>query len=92
MANAGPLTTTFTAPASCTTATGLYQIWASNTFHFEQGPLASMADCFPSGYDAAATSQYYSPGICPSGYTTACSSTDVLSAAVTETAYTCCPR
>ncbi|KAJ4397303.1 hypothetical protein N0V93_001527 [Gnomoniopsis smithogilvyi] len=91
MSNAGPLTTTFTAPASCTTATGLYQIWDSNTYHFEQGPLASMTDCFPSGYDASA-SQYYSPGICPSGYTTACSSTDVLSATVTETAYTCCPR
>ncbi|KAJ4421870.1 hypothetical protein N0V82_003470 [Gnomoniopsis sp. IMI 355080] len=91
MSNAGPLTTTFTAPASCTTATGLYQVWASNTYHFEQGPLASMTDCFPSGYDAS-ISQYYSPGICPSGYTTACSSTDILSATVTETAYTCCPR
>ncbi|CAN8101048.1 unnamed protein product [Discula destructiva] len=92
MANAGPLTTTFTAPPSCTTATGLYQIWAANTYHFEQGPLASMTSCFPSGYDAAVTSQYFSPGICPSGYITACSSTDVLSATVTETAYTCCPR
>lgn len=106
MSNAGPLTTTFTAPASCATATGLYQIWSSSsssrsgdgegataTYHYEQGPLASLASCFPSGYDAAATGAgaYYSPGLCPSGYTAACSSTGVVSATATETAFTCCP-
>lgn len=92
MSNVGPLTTTFTAPASCTTATGLYQIWndASSTYHYEQGPLATMSGCFPDGYDAS-PSQYYSPGLCPKGYTAACSSTDVVSATVTETAFTCCP-
>lgn len=99
MSNAGPLTTTFTAPASCATATGLYQIWssgsegASATYHYEQGPLASLSSCFPSGYDASATGAepYYSPGLCPSGYTAACSSTGVVSATATETALTCCP-
>lgn len=93
MSNAGPLTTTFTAPSSCATATGLYQIWSSDSssYHYEQGPLATMAACFPSGYDSGAKQQYYSPGLCPSGYTAACSSTEVVSATATETAYTCCP-
>lgn len=91
MSNAGPLTTTFTAPSSCATATGLYQIWpASGTYYYEQGPLLSNTNCYPGGYDAS-PSQYYSPGLCPSGYTPACSSTGVVSTTVTETAYTCCP-
>lgn len=91
MSNAGPLTTTFTAPSSCATATGLYQIWPeSDRYYYEQGPLGSRAECFPSGYNAS-PSQHYSPGLCPSGYTPACSSTDVISGKTTETAYTCCP-
>ncbi|KAI7781087.1 hypothetical protein LA080_015207 [Diaporthe eres] len=91
MSNAGPLTTTFTAPSSCTTATGLYQIWPeTERYYYEQGPLGSRTECFPSGYDAS-PSQYYSPGLCPSGYTPACSSTDIVSSTATETAYTCCP-
>lgn len=104
MSNAGPLTTTFTAPSSsCATATALYQIWlgadndddnqgTGSSYYYEQGPLASKTDCFPSGYDAAAPSQYYSPGICPHGYTAACFSSEVLApGTATETAYTCCP-
>lgn len=91
MSNAGPLTTTFTAPSSCATATGLYQIWPeTDSYYYEQGPLASRTECFPSGYDAT-PSQYYSPGLCPNGYTPACSSTDIVSSTATETAYTCCP-
>lgn len=91
MSNAGPLTTTFTAPSACATATGLYQIWSgSDSYHYEQGPLLSRPDCYPSGYDAS-PSQYFSPGLCPTGYTAACSSTHVLSSVVAETAYTCCP-
>lgn len=94
MSNVGPLTTTFTAPASCTTATGLYQIWNdAGTYRYEQGPLATMSGCFPDGYGAS-LSRYYSPGLCPSGYTAACSSTDAVvsaTATATETAFTCCP-
>ncbi|KAK2596871.1 hypothetical protein N8I77_012758 [Diaporthe amygdali] len=91
MSNAGPLTTTFTAPSSCATATGLYQIWPeADTYYYEQGPLGSRTECYPSGYDAS-SSQYYSPGLCPSGYTPACSSTGIVSRTATETAYTCCP-
>jgi hypothetical protein len=92
MSNAGPLTTTFTAPSSCTTAIGLYQIWPPGTdrYHYEQGPLYSRKDCFPSGYDASPW-QYYSPGLCPSGYTPACSSTEIISRGAAEIAHTCCP-
>lgn len=91
MSNAGPLTTTFTAPSSCATATGLYQIFSeAESYHYEQGPLGSRTECFPSGYDTS-PSLYYSPGLCPSGYTPACSSTDIVSRTATETAYTCCP-
>lgn len=91
MSNAGPLTTTFTAPSSCATAAGLYQIWPANdSYYYEQGPLISSTDCYPSGYSAS-PEQYYSPGLCPSGYTPACSSTGVVSSTATETAYTCCP-
>lgn len=91
MSNAGPLTTTFTAPSSCATATGLYQIWPElDRYYYEQGPLGSRTECYPSGYDAS-PSQHYSPGLCPSGYTPACSSTGIVSSTATETAYTCCP-
>lgn len=90
MSNIGPLTTTFTAPSSCATATGLYQIWPSHgTYYYQQGPLLSRPECYPSGYEAE-PSQYYSPGVCPSGYTAACSSANAVETA-TETAYTCCP-
>ncbi|ROW07861.1 hypothetical protein VMCG_03483 [Cytospora schulzeri] len=91
MSNAGPLTTTFTAPSSCATAIGVYQIWPeSDSYYYEQGPLLSRTECYPNGYDAS-PSQYYSPGLCPTGYTAACSSTGLISHTVTETAYTCCP-
>lgn len=91
MSNAGPLTTTFTAPSSCATATGLYQIWPeADSYYYEQGPLASRTECYPSGYDPS-PSQYYSPGLCPNGYTPACSRTGVVSSTATEIAYTCCP-
>lgn len=91
MSNAGPLTTTFTAPPACATATGLYLIWPGiGEYHYQQGPLGSRTECFPSAYDAS-PSRYYSPGLCPSGYTPACSSTDIISSRTTETAYTCCP-
>ncbi|KAK2768193.1 hypothetical protein FQN54_000045 [Arachnomyces sp. PD_36] len=41
-------------------------------------------ECFPSGWEP--TSQYFSPGICPSGYAVACSDSNGP-----ETRATCCP-
>lgn len=87
----GPLTTTFQAPSSCTTpAPQLYQIRSGDSSSYVEGPLFTKdSDCFPKGYDPAPTN-YYSPGWCPAGYTTACSSLASVSTA-TETAVICCP-
>ncbi|KAH6847970.1 hypothetical protein B0I37DRAFT_154932 [Chaetomium sp. MPI-CAGE-AT-0009] len=87
----GALTTTFRAPSSCTTTTPqLYQVWSESDSHYVEGPLfTSDSGCFPSGYDPAPTN-YYSPGWCPYGYTTGCSSL-ASTGTVTETAVICCP-
>ncbi|KAL2139561.1 hypothetical protein VTI28DRAFT_5042 [Corynascus sepedonium] len=87
----GPLTTTFRAPSSCTTTSPqVYQIWSESESRYVEGPLFTPgSDCFPSGYDPAPTN-YYSPGWCPYGYTTACSSL-ASTGVTTETAVICCP-
>ncbi|KAK4155256.1 hypothetical protein C8A00DRAFT_31968 [Chaetomidium leptoderma] len=87
----GPLTTTFRAPSSCTTATPqIYQVRSGTESSYVEGPLFTPdSDCFPSGYDPAPTN-YYSPGWCPYGYTAACSSLASVSTE-TETAVICCP-
>ena len=95
-----PLTTTFSPPSACTTdtwyieyvkGTYYYTTSISNSlegWYFSQGPT-DWSSCFPSGYEAT-TDFYYSPGVCPSGYSIASSS--VLSIGVSsETRATCCP-
>jgi hypothetical protein len=77
-----PLTTTFTPVPSCTT-----NFYTLPIYYSIGGPLASQ--CFPSGW--VSTSQYFSPGICPNGYTQACSSLSISGTDV-ETQATCCPR
>lgn len=99
----GPLTTTFQAPSSCTTNTPqIYQIHTGKEYNYVQGPLFTPgSDCYPSGYDAS-PSAYYSPGICPHGYTAACTNlgpaetapppgTVTKSDGAVETAIVCCP-
>jgi hypothetical protein len=77
-----PLTTTFTPSPSC----------LSDYYTFSSGELSlgppQTSDCLPSGWKP--TSQYFSPGLCPSGYTIACS-TVVSIDTLTETQATCCP-
>ncbi|KAJ5130348.1 uncharacterized protein N7515_006387 [Penicillium bovifimosum] len=84
--NWGPLTTTFTAPASCATATGNYQIGLNTTFpvfdYEVQCSTAGYGDCIPSGTISPTTTAnddptiiysqaYLSPGLyCPSGWAT----------------------
>ncbi|WZH44057.1 uncharacterized protein QYS62_005073 [Fusarium acuminatum] len=53
--------------------------------YMQLGPSGSDADCFPSSLELDSTF-YYSPGICPSGFEVACSSTSGG-----ETRATCCP-
>ncbi|KAF3932127.1 hypothetical protein ABW20_dc0107527 [Dactylellina cionopaga] len=92
----GPLTTTFTPPSSCFALTALvdsdgipFQIYTGG---FADALLATTplqgTDCFPSVYPATAGDNwgpYFSPGVCPSGYTVASSSVND-----TETRGICC--
>ncbi|KAJ5387208.1 hypothetical protein N7509_009749 [Penicillium cosmopolitanum] len=84
--NWGPLTTTFTAPASCATATGNYMIGLNTTApvleYAMQCSTAGYGDCIPSGTVSDFTTSndnpktiydqaYLSPGLyCPSGWAT----------------------
>ncbi|CAG1972279.1 unnamed protein product [Fusarium graminearum] len=53
--------------------------------YMQLGPSGSNSDCFPSSLELGSTF-YYSPGVCPSGFEVACSST-----VGGETRATCCP-
>lgn len=84
--NWGPLTTTFTAPASCATGTGNYKIGVNMTFPFfefeAQCSTVGFGDCLPTGTVSQPTTldlnpnamydqAFYSPGLdCPSGWAT----------------------
>ena len=88
----GSLTTTFTPPASCldafsTTALSTTLVSSTTDEFLLAGPLTTPG-CMPYNFQFSSTN-YYSPGICPVGYVSACGST--LSGAVTETVVTCCP-
>ncbi len=76
-----PLTTTFTPSPSC-----LSDYYWMGSF-LSLGPPIT-ADCLPSGWQL--TSQHFSPGLCPSGYVIAYSTTIALGS-LTETQATCCP-
>ncbi|KAI0179438.1 hypothetical protein GGR52DRAFT_570321 [Hypoxylon sp. FL1284] len=53
-----------------------------------QGPV-DLGDCWPSSY-LSSSSEYCSPGLCPSGYSPACKSTRSIGT-LAETIQTCCP-
>lgn len=76
-----PLTTTYTPAPTCT-----LDIYTAGIYYSIGGPSPSV--CFPSAWES--TSQYFSPGLCPTGYTQACE-TAVTAGTVTETQATCCP-
>ncbi|KAI2632687.1 hypothetical protein GGS26DRAFT_87486 [Hypomontagnella submonticulosa] len=84
----GPLTTTFTPPANCVASSALYWVKTSSTFYWLHGQPAQ-SSCFPDNYSPS-QDQYYSPGICPHGYTRACESVSSTGGVVTTRA-TCCP-
>jgi len=95
---ASALTTTFTQPPDCLTTTPVHITWTTGCRYggtecpyVIEGPrLPEQPSCFPSGFNPTTTA-YFSPGLCPSGYTPAC--TELNSAAtITETVYTCCPE
>lgn len=79
------LTTIFTPPASC----NQINIFTPGPAYV-LGPFLDTVDCLPSGYNYLQT-PYFSPGLqCPSGYTKACGSSNVVGT-TTETVATCCP-
>ncbi|OTA77989.1 hypothetical protein M434DRAFT_38572 [Hypoxylon sp. CO27-5] len=90
MTNLGPLTTIFTPSGSDCTSTFIGLNYDNRWIQYGVGGAASSA-CLPSNFTPYEP-YYYSPGICPSGYTSACqaqSSPPIGN--VSETTATCCP-
>lgn len=86
----GALTTVFTPPASCFASTNIWQVWEpEETDWYELVGPPDASGCMPSGYEVATTA-FFSPGICPSGFTAASSNTATI-ADLTETTHVCCP-
>lgn len=88
----GSLTTTFTPPARCTDRNDIYNVYFGDPdnpgVYQLQGPL-DIRGCYPPQYGPT-RGAYYSPGICPEGFTVACSRLNSVGA-LTETIHTCCP-
>ncbi|KAI1381300.1 hypothetical protein F4677DRAFT_402637 [Hypoxylon crocopeplum] len=94
MTDLGPLTTTFTPADNCKAViSGIVYTQTlddgNTTTHkyHSLGPSAT-SSCYPPGFQAP--SGFYSPGICPSGWVSACGSVETIGSA-TETRATCCP-
>ena len=96
--NRGPLTTTFTPPASCLSTT-TSSVWSGSSTavwvgHFN---LAGDTSCYPPATKPVVTpvdGYYYSPAICPSGWYSACPITSLLGIGPVDpgtTAAACCP-
>lgn len=95
MTNLGPLPTDFTLPPNCANELDdIYLFHTSlsdqqpNAYYLLQGPLDQTTG-YPDSY-AANTDQYYSPGLCPTGFTAACQSAN-RAGTVEENVVTCCP-
>ncbi|KAN0104895.1 hypothetical protein V8E51_010640 [Hyaloscypha variabilis] len=87
----GSLTTTFTPPTSCLTSfsTTEWSTVATGVGFFFAGPFLTTSGCMPPNFQFTSTA-YYSPGVCPDGYTSACTSLSSIGT-VSETIVTCCP-
>lgn len=89
MTNLGALTTPYAGGSACSSYAGFTQSdWGDQSLFLVQGPVPTK-DCFPSNYNPAPDA-YYSPGVCPVGFTVACSSINAIGT-VSETIQTCCP-
>jgi hypothetical protein len=96
MSNIGPLTTAFAAPSDCSIlSVNLVGSPAptSTTFYNYAGIVwPDPLRCFPSGYPnaySARFSNFYSPGVCPSGWTAFGATSNFPDPA--ETTAMCCP-
>ncbi|KAI1295783.1 hypothetical protein F5Y03DRAFT_371391 [Xylaria venustula] len=90
MTNLGPLTTTFTPQGPDCASTFLGKISDNLWLQYGVGDSPSSA-CYPSSFDPH-QSYYYSPGICPSGYTAACTAEIFVSGNKAAQQLTCCPE
>ncbi|PYI09755.1 hypothetical protein BO78DRAFT_427120 [Aspergillus sclerotiicarbonarius CBS 121057] len=82
-----PLTTTFTPAGACLSE--LWRVESSTSSWMNLGPI-NTTECLPSGWSPAANT-YFSPGICPSSWLVAASST-IITDQTTQTVATCCPQ
>jgi hypothetical protein len=86
----GALTTTFAPPASCFARANIWQVYKPDgTNWYEMLGPPDGGECMPPGFEAATTA-FYSPARCPSGFTPASKNT-VTIADLTETTEVCCP-
>ncbi|XDG03538.1 hypothetical protein ABKA04_003153 [Annulohypoxylon sp. FPYF3050] len=86
----GALTTSFTPPADCTASSALYWVNTASTFYWLHG-RPGQSSCLPESYSPY-QNQYYSPGVCPVGYTRACESISTGGDNSFTTKATCCPQ
>ncbi|KAI0121887.1 hypothetical protein F4814DRAFT_457776 [Daldinia grandis] len=84
MSNLGALTTAYQ-PA----ATDCQSIHLGSTTGMEFLQQGTISGCLPSNFQPE-NNYYYSPGVCPRGYTYACTA-DVIPRTSSVTAATCCP-
>lgn len=82
------LTTTFTPSPRCLSDIYVYAISAGRP-DATLGPLGT-SGCLPESWRPDPTARF-SPGVCPSGYTVACSTAETIGD-LSETTATCCPR
>jgi hypothetical protein len=95
------LTTIFTPPPSCSQSLTAKVFYKTTTKVNLSLFFVTESSCLPESYLESAYTRgagYYSPGICPKGYTSACSlnsiyvTSGVPPMAPGETAWQCCPR
>ncbi|KAI2604595.1 hypothetical protein GGR54DRAFT_644408 [Hypoxylon sp. NC1633] len=90
MSNLGPLTTIFTPTGPDCTSSFIGLVDDNLWLQYGVGAAASHA-CLPTGF-IPFESYFYSPGICPSGYTSACQAQSSPSTGTaSQTEATCCP-
>lgn len=97
--NLGSLPTDFALATDCARTLGeVFKVYPTlSSFYLLQGP-PEQTTCYPSGYSKAVTGTaepYYSPALCPTGFTAACQSTNTVTGegkTAEETVVTCCPE
>ncbi|KAF2678425.1 hypothetical protein K458DRAFT_491244 [Lentithecium fluviatile CBS 122367] len=83
-----PLTTTFTGPAECSGTPWMYQ--GVPTTWWKQGG-DNVPSCFPPAFPFSNSRIIYSPGICPAGWSSACTRVITTDGRI-QSVVSCCPR